>query len=59
MAKSNVEKAMKDAIDLLEDIDSAHRRNDDAKLKRLSGDADDAARDLKRALDEMRSDWDE
>jgi hypothetical protein len=59
MAKSNVEKAIKDAIDLLEDIDSARRRDDDEKLKRLSRDADDAARDLKRALDEMRSGWDE
>lgn len=56
MSKSNVERDLGRTIDFLNDIDRAHRTNDDAKLKKLTRDADDLARKLKHVHHEAHRD---
>jgi hypothetical protein len=57
MSKWNVEQAIRNSIKFLEDIGDAVRLKNDEKLKKLCKDADDEARDLERARQEMHSHW--
>ena len=59
MSKYNVEQTIYHSIKLLEDIDQAVRLNDDAKLRKLCGEAGRSARELEKARGEMHSHWED
>jgi hypothetical protein len=59
MSRYTTESDIEKVIDYLDDVDRARRTNDVEKLKRLSRDADDMARLLKNARDEVHRHWEQ